>query len=121
MAIVRPVEIERVRDEERMFGGDIVWWLLLLIVSVPVMLWGLAQTPETGGFVFLALGGIGAGVSFARVAVRLPYLTNHFSLSMFLAIAVIAIIGLIALVFNMSLPVPTAPLDVMYKPPVSGG
>ena len=30
---VRPID-DPVRNEERLFGGDIVWWLLLLIVSV---------------------------------------------------------------------------------------
>src|ERR687886_760310 len=34
----RPGEVERVRDEERLFGGDLVWWLLLLLVSVPILL-----------------------------------------------------------------------------------
>jgi ABC-type branched-subunit amino acid transport system permease subunit len=117
----RPIEIERVRDEERLFGGDIVWWLLLLIVSVPLLLAGLAGVPDTGGFVLLALGGIGAGVSFAQIVMRLPYLTNRFVLSLVIAIAVVAVIGLVTLLFAASLPTPTAPLDVMYKPPVSGG
>ena len=31
------------------------------------------------------------------------------------------VIGGIAQLYSMSLPVPTAPLDVMYKPPISGG
>jgi hypothetical protein len=32
-----------------------------------------------------------------------------------------AIIGGIALLYSLTLPVPTAPPDVMYKPPISGG
>lgn len=117
---LRPLD-DSVRNEERLFGGDIVWWLLLLIVSVPIILWGLAQIPGTAGFFFLALGGIGAGISFSQIALRLPYLTRHFTLSIVLAIVVLAVIGVIALVFSTTLPVQTAPLDVMYKPPISGG
>ncbi len=118
---LRPMEIERVRDEERLFGGDIVWWLLLLIVSVPVVLWGLAQTPQTIGFVLLCVGAIAAGVAFAQIAMRLPYLTNRFLLSVLIVVVAAAVIGLLALLFNMTLAVPTASPDVMYKPPTSGG
>jgi hypothetical protein len=117
----RPIEIERVRDEERLFGGDIVWWVLLLIVSLPVLLWGLAQTPQVSGFIFLAVGGIASGTSFAQIAMRLPYFTNRFLLSVLLVVVAAAIFGIVALAFNATLPVPTAPLDVMYKPPISGG
>jgi hypothetical protein len=119
--IQRPIEIARVRDEERLFGGDIVWWLLLLIVCVPLLLLGLAQIPQTSGFVFLSLGAIGAGIAFAQVAMRLPYLTNHFLLSITIAAVALTVIGVVALIFNFTLPVPNAPLDVMYKPPISGG
>jgi hypothetical protein len=118
---LRPIDVERVRDEERQFGGDIVWWVLLLIVSVPIMLWGLALTPQTQGFVLLSIGGIGAGVSFTQIVMRLPYLTNRFMGSVLIAIVAMTAIGLAALLFNMTLPVPTAHPDVMYKPPVSGG
>lgn len=118
---LRPVEIERVRDEERLFGGDIVWWVLLLVVCVPLLLWGLARMPDTDGMVFLSLGGIGSGVAFAQVVLRLPYLTNRFLLSIVIATGAALVIGVVALVFNMSLPVTTAPPDVMYKPPISGG
>lgn len=118
---LRPVEVERVRDEERLFGGDIVWWVLLLVISVPIMLWGLARIPETAGFVFLGFGGVSAGIAFAQIALRLPYLTNRFVLSIVIAGGVLLVIGIAALLFNMTLPVPTAPPDVMYKPPISGG
>ncbi|GAC1318217.1 MAG: hypothetical protein NVSMB2_12790 [Chloroflexota bacterium] len=118
---LRPVEVERVRDEERLFGGDIVWWVLLLVISVPIMLWGLSRIPETGGFVFLGIGGVGAGIAFAQIALRLPYLTSRFLLSIVIAGVVLLVIGVVALLFNMTLPVPTAPPDVMYKPPISGG
>ncbi|HEV7662358.1 MAG TPA: hypothetical protein VGQ62_02390 [Chloroflexota bacterium] len=119
--IRRPIEVARVRDEERLFGGDIVWWLLLLIVSLPIMLWSLGQIPQTSGFVFLSLSTIAAGVAFAQVAMRLPYLTNHFLLSIVIAAVALTVIGVIALIYTVMLPVPTAPLDVMYKPPISGG
>jgi formate-dependent nitrite reductase membrane component NrfD len=71
--------------------------------------------------VFLAVGGIAAGVSFTQVAMRLPYLTSRFTLSVLIVVVAATIIGLVALLFNMTLPVPSAPPDVMYKPPVSGG
>lgn len=118
---LRPVEIERVRDEERLFGGDIVWWVLLLVISLPIMLWGLSLVPDTGGFVFMGIGGVGAGVAFAQIALRLPYFTNRFLLSMVIAAVVLLVIGVVALLFSMTLSVPTAPPDVMYKPPISGG
>lgn len=118
---LRPVEIERVRDEERLFGGDIVWWVLLLVISVPIMLWGLSQIPDTGGFVFLGIGGVGAGIAFAQIALRLPYLTHRFLLSIVIATLVVVVIGVVALIFSTTLSVPTAPVDVMYKPPISGG
>src|SRR5690242_5945781 len=110
-----------VRNEERLFGGDIVWWLLLLIVSVPIMLWGLSQAPQIHGFVFLSVGGIAAGIAFAQIILRLPYLTNGFMRSVLLVILASAVIAGVAFLFSLSLPVTSAPLDVMYKPPVSGG
>jgi hypothetical protein len=85
------------------------------------MLWGLAQTPQVSGFVFLALSGIAVGISFTQIAMRLPYLTNRFLFSVLLVVVAAAVIGIVALIFNATLPVPTAPLDVMYKPPISGG
>jgi hypothetical protein len=118
----RPViDVTNVRNEERLFGGDIVWWLLLLVVSVPLMLLGLSQAPQLAGFFFLSVGGILAGVAFAQVILRLPYLTNGFIRSVLIVILASAVIGGVAFIFSLTLPVPTAPPDVMYKPPVSGG
>jgi hypothetical protein len=116
-----PIEIQRVRDEERLFGGDIVWWLLLLVVSVPIILLGLAQAPQIHGFLFLTVGGVAAGVSFAQITLRLPYFTNGFVKSMLIVLLVSAVIGGIAFMYSMTLPVPEASPDVMYKPPISGG
>jgi hypothetical protein len=113
--------ILRVRDEERLFGGDIVWWLLLLVVSVPIMLFGLAAAPQIHGFVFLSIGGITLGVAFAQVILRLPYITNGFMRSVLIVMLVSLVIAGVAWVFSETLPVQTAPPDVMYKPPVSGG
>jgi hypothetical protein len=120
-AEAQQIEVENVRDEERFFGGDIVWWSLLLLVSIPVLLWGLALTPETSGFLLLAVGGIMAGVGFAQVMLRMPYITNGFVKSMLIVLAASAIIGGIALLYSMTLPVPDARPDVLYKPPISGG
>jgi hypothetical protein len=117
----RPIEVDNVRDEERLFGGDIVWWLLLLLVSVPIMLYGLAQAPQIIGFFMLAIGGILAGIAFAQVALRLPYLTNRFIGSLLIVIFVSAIIGGIAMVYSATLPVQQARPDTLYKPPISGG
>src|SRR5207244_8714761 len=65
-----PIEVEKVRDEERFFGGDIVWWVLLLVVSIPVILLGLSQAPTVGGFLILGVGGVLGGVAFAQVMLR---------------------------------------------------
>ncbi len=116
-----PIQIVRVRDEERLFGGDIVWWLLLLVVSVPIMLFGLAAAPQIHGFIFLAIGGITLGLAFAQVILRLPYITNGFMRSVLIVMLASLVIAGAAWVFSETLPVPTAPPDVMYKPPVSGG
>jgi hypothetical protein len=118
---VRPIQVERVRDEERLFGGDIVWWLFLLVVSVPIILLGLAQAPQIHGFLILSVGGIAAGVSFAQITLRLPYLTNRFVMSFFIVFVVSAVIAGVAFFYSLTLPVPQAPPDVMYKPPISGG
>ena len=115
------IEVESVRDEERFFGGDIAWWALLLLVSIPVMLIGLSATPEVKGFLILSVGGIMAGVGFAQVMLRLPYFTHGFATSMLIVFAVSVVIAVIALLYNMTLPVPEASPDVMYKPPISGG
>jgi len=112
---------EDVRNEERLFGGDLVWWLLLLVISVPVMLWGLGQAPQIHGFVFLSVGGIAAGVAFAQVILRLPYLTNGFIRSVLIVFVAATVIAGVAFLFSLTLPAPAPPLDVMYKPPVSGG
>ncbi len=118
---VRPIEVERVRDEERRLGGDVVWWGFLLIVSVPILLFGLSQAPQIHGFVILSLGGIAAGTAFAQVMLRLQYLTGRFLLSMLLVFIAAAIICGIGELYSLSLPVQQASLDVMYKPPISGG
>jgi hypothetical protein len=117
----QPIEIEKVRDEERFFGGDIVWWALLLVCSVPVILFGLAQAPDVGGFLIMSIGGILGGVAFAQVMLRMPYFTGGFTKSWLIVLLVGLVIGGVALLYNMSLPVPNAPPDVMYKPPISGG
>jgi hypothetical protein len=117
----RVLDVNDVRHEERMFGGDIVWWLLLLLISVPLLLWGLKESPQIHGFVFLSIGGVAAGIAFAQVILRLPYLTNGFMRSVLIVILVSAVIAGVAFIFSLTLPVPTASLDVMYKPPVSGG
>jgi hypothetical protein len=52
---------------------------------------------------------------------RLPYFTNGFMKSVLIVVLVSIVIGGIALLYNMTLPVPDAPPDVMYKPPISGG
>ena len=117
----RPIEIEKVRDEERFFGGDVVWWALLLLISLPVLLWGISSIPDTGGFLLLALGGIMAGVGFAQVMLRLPYWTNGFIKSLLIVLVAALVICGIALLYNFTLAVPSAPPDVMYKPPISGG
>ena len=116
-----PIQVDNVKDEERFFGGDIVWWVLLLVVSIPIILIGLAYSPATGGFLALSLGGVLAGVAFAQVMLRLPYFTNGFVRSFLIVLVASVIIAGIALLYNFSLPVPDAPPDVMYKPPISGG
>ena len=116
-----PIEVESVRDEERFFGGDIVWWALLLLVSIPVLLWGISSMPDTGGFLLLAIGGVMAGVGFAQIMFRLPYFTNGFGKSVLIVIVAAIVLCGIALLFNMTVPVPTAPLDTTFKPPISGG
>jgi hypothetical protein len=117
----RPIEVENVRAEERLLGGDVVWWAFLLVVSVPIMLWGLAQAPQIHGFLILSVGTLAAGTAFAQVMLRLQYLTGRFLLSIFMAIVAAIVISGIGQLYSMTLPVPAAPLDVMYKPPISGG
>ena len=117
----RPIEIEKVRDEERFFGGDIVWWALLLVCTVGVVLFGLKLAPDLGGFLLMIVGGVLGGVAFAQVMLRMPYLTRGFVKSILIVLAACIVIAGIALLFNMTLPVPTAPPDVLYKPPISGG
>jgi hypothetical protein len=117
----RPIEVDNVLHEERFFGGDIVWWVLLLIVSIPVLLLGLYQWPQFGGYLLVVLGGIAAGIAFAQIILRLPYLTKRFALSVLIVLILSAVIGVIGQVYSTSLPVATPPADVMYKPPISGG
>ena len=117
----RPIEVENVRAEERLLGGDVVWWAFLLVISVPIMLFGLAQAPQIHGFLILSLGAVAAGTAFAQVMLRLQYLTGRFLLSIFMVIVAAMVISGIGQFFSMSLPVTSAPPDVMYKPPISGG
>ncbi|HTD77539.1 MAG TPA: hypothetical protein VK898_07880 [Chloroflexota bacterium] len=117
----QPIIIEKVRDEERFFGGDIVWWALLLVCSVPVVLFGLGLAPDLGGFLLMIVGGVLGGVAFAQVMLRMPYFTSGFVKSMLIVLLASVVIAGVALLYNMTLPVPTAPPDVLYKPPISGG
>ena len=116
-----PIEVKSVREEERLFGGDVVWWAFLLVVSVPAVLFGLSLAPQIIGFLILSVAGVAAGVAFAQIALRLPFFTHRFMFSMLLVFLATAIIGGIAELYILSLPVPQASLDVMYKPPISGG
>ena len=119
--LTTPIEVEKVRDEERFFGGDIVWWALLLVVSIPIVLLGLSLAPAVLGFFIFGVGGVLGGVAFAQVMLRMPYFTSGFAKSILIVLVVSAVIAGVALLYNMTLPVPTAPPDVMYKPPISGG
>src|SRR5713226_3983558 len=116
----RPIEVANVRAEERLLGGDVVWWAFLLVVSVPIMLFGLSQAPQVHGFLILSLGGVAAGTAFAQVMLRLQFFTGRFLLSIFMVMIAALIIGGIGQLYNMSLPVPQSIPDVMYKPPISG-
>jgi hypothetical protein len=116
-----PIEVKRVREEERLLGGDVVWWAFLLVVSVPAVLFGLALAPQILGFLILSVAGVAAGIAFAQIALRLPYFTHRFLFSVLLVVVASAIIGGIAEIYILTLPVPQASLDVMYKPPISGG
>src|SRR5258708_6320567 len=115
----RPIEVENVRAEERLLGGDVVWWAFLLVISVPIVLLGLAQAPQIHGFLILVIGGIAAGTSFAQVMLRLQYLTGRFLLSIFMVIVAAIVIGGIGPLYSMTLPVPTAPPHGLFKPPNS--
>jgi hypothetical protein len=117
----QPIEIEDVREEEHFFGGDIVWWLLLLLFSIPALLWGLASIPDTIGFMVLGVAGILAGIALAQIIFRLPYFTNSFVRSVLIVLVLAAVVCGIAFLYNLTLPVPEAPLDVTFKPPISGG
>jgi hypothetical protein len=117
----RPIAIDKVRDEERFFGGDIVWWALLLVCSVPVILFGLGLAPDLGGFLLMIVGGVLGGVAFAQVMLRMPYFTRGFVKSILIVLVASLVIAGVAFVYSTTLPVPTAPPDVMYKPPISGG
>src|ERR1700682_6827366 len=91
----QPIEVKSVRAEERLLGGDVVWWAFLLVVSVPIMLFGLAQAPQIHGFLILSLGGVAAGTAFAQVMLRLQYFTGRFLLSMFMVfVAALVICGI---------------------------
>ena len=82
---------------------------------------GPSQAPQIHGFLILSVAGVAGGVAFAQIALRLPYFTHRFLFSMLLVFLAAAIIGGIAEVYILTLPVPQASLDVMYKPPISGG
>jgi hypothetical protein len=116
-----PIEVQSVRDEERLLGGDVVWWSLLLVVSVPVVLFGLSQAPQIHGFLILTVGGVAAGIAFAQIALRLPYFTHRFMFSVLLVVIASVIICGIAEVYSLTLPVTQPSIDTMYKPPISGG
>ena len=116
-----PIEVANVRAEERLLGGDVVWWAFLLVVSVPILLFGLAQSPQIHCFLILCVGGIAAGTAFAQVMLRLQYFTGRFLLSIFMVCLAALVIGGIGQLYSMTLPVPQASPDVMYKPPISGG
>lgn len=115
------LEVERVSDEERLLGGELVWWIVLLLLSLPIVLYGLAQAPSTGGFLLMSLGGILGGVSFTFVIVRLPYLTHRLIASFLILILVAAIFMGVAFIFSLALPVQQPSLDTTFKPPISGG
>ena len=117
----QPIEVKSVRAEERLLGGDVVWWGFLLVVSVPVILFGLSQAPAIHGFFILSIGGVAAGVAFAQIALRVPYFTHRFMFSMLLVIVASVIICGVAELYILTLPVPQASPDTMYKPPISGG
>ncbi|HLZ27935.1 MAG TPA: hypothetical protein VKV73_11515 [Chloroflexota bacterium] len=117
----QPIEVKSVREEERLFGGDLVWWVFLLAVSVPGVLFGLALAPQIIGFLVLSVTSVAASVAFAQIALRLPFFTRRFLFSMLLVVLASAVIGGIAEIYILTLPVAQAPLDVMYKPPISGG
>src|ERR1700730_15022131 len=116
-----PIEIESVREEERLLGGDVVWWALLLVVSVPVVLLGIAQAPQIVGFLILSVGGVAGSIAVAQIALRLPYFPHRFRLSMLRFVVASAIIAGIVEVYSLTLPLQTSPADTMYKPPISGG
>lgn len=117
----QPIEIENVREEEHHFGGDIVWWTLLLLFSIPVLLWGLSLMPDTVGFLVLGVGGIMAGIGFAQIMFRLPYFTNSFVRSLLIVLVLAIVLAGIAFLFSSTLPIPEARLDTTFKPPISGG
>src|ERR1700724_646478 len=102
----QPIEVKSVREEERLLGGDVVWWAFLLVVSVPVILYGLSQAPQIHGFLILSIGGLAAGLGFVHIALRLPYFTHRFLLSILVAAVALAIIGGIGQLYSMTLPVP---------------
>jgi len=115
------IDVQNVRDEERLLGGDVVWWALLLVVSVPVVLLGLALAPQIVGFLILSVGCIAGSIAFAQIALRLPYFTHRFMFSVLLVVLASVIIAGIAEVYSLTLPVQQASIDTMYKPPISGG
>ena len=86
-----------------------------------MLLGGISQIPSTFGFLLLAVGGIMAGVGGAQIMFRLPYITNGFIKSVVIVFAAALVICGIALLFSLTLEVPEAPIDTMFKPPISGG
>src|ERR1700674_1489819 len=92
----KPIEVKSVREEERLFGGDIVWWVFLLVVSVPGVLLGLALAPQLIGFFILSVARWAGSVPFAQIALRLPFFPRRFLFSMLMVVVASAIIGGIA-------------------------
>src|SRR5258708_38539785 len=112
-----PIEVANVRAEERLLGGDVVWWAFLLVVSVPILLFGLAQSPQLHGFLILCVGGIAAGTAFAQAMLRLQYFTGRFLLSICLVCLAALEIGGLGQLHSITLTVPQASPDMMYTPP----
>jgi|SRR5579884_3892221 len=115
------INVERVQDEERLFGGDIVLWVLLFILSLPVLLFGISLSPDTLGFLIMIVGGLVAGISFTQIMMRMPFFTHRFIGSVIILIVVAAIFMGIGFVYSQTLPVPTAPQDVTFEAPQSNG
>jgi hypothetical protein len=69
----------------------------------------------------MAIGGIAASIAFTQLIMRLPYHLGGFGVSVLIVLVAAALITGFAFLYSLTLPVPSAPIDVMFKPPVSGG